>query len=280
MYTINLVFKISFFTVISVVFITSLFLYHENNIDNSKSNELQHVYSQQAHPLKENLSSIEYYEVSLVSDMVNITTTWISKYGYAGIFSAALLENVFPPIPSELIFPLAGFTANSKKLGMMEGVIGMAAAGAAGSTAGAVMIYYVSRRIGRQATLKFGKYVGIGETDLQKTEKWFEKHGQAAVFFGRMAPGVRELISIPAGIQKMKISIFVIFTFAGSLIWSIALTLVGFYVGEAWNIFYEEYSFVFDIIAIIIIAGIMLWIILRHFKRGKKKRSNNKGTAS
>lgn len=279
MCTIDLVVRISFFTVISMAFITCLFLYNENNIDKSKSNELPYVYSQPVQQLKENFS-IKYYEASMVSNVVNITTTWISKYGYAGIFSAALLENVFPPLPSELIFPLAGFTANSKKLGIMEGAIGMAAAGAAGSTAGAVMIYYVSRKIGRRAVLKFGKYVGIGETDLEKTEKWFEKHGQAAVFFGRMAPGIRELISIPAGIQKMKISIFIIFTFAGSLIWSIALTLVGFYVGEAWNIFYEDYSFVFDIIAIIIIAGIILWIIFRRLKRGKKKDADKKGTES
>src|SRR5688572_248422 len=153
-----------------------------------------------------------YSNYSIVTDVVNVTTTWIGEYGYAGVFTAALLENLFPPIPSELIFPLAGITAFTKDLGVLEGVIGMSLAGAAGSTAGALIIYYVSRRIGRDRVLKLGNRVGVGEKELEKAEEWFEKHGQAAVFFGRMAPGIRELISIPAGFEKMKLSSFIIFT--------------------------------------------------------------------
>jgi membrane protein DedA with SNARE-associated domain len=215
----------------------------------------------------------DYNEFSFVSDIVNITTTWIADYGYAGVFSAALLENLFPPIPSELIFPLAGFTANSKNLGLVEGALGMATMGAAGSTMGAIIVYYISMRIGRPAVLRYGRYVGIGKKEIEKTEDWFERHGQAAVFFGRMAPGIREIVSIPAGIQKMRLSVFIPLTFAGSLVWCIFLTLVGFYAGEAWNRFHDKYSFIFDIMAVVIVIGIILGIVFRHYKIKHKKDS-------
>ncbi len=220
------------------------------------------------------ISSHDYYKFSFVSDIVNATTTLIATYGYTGVFTAALIENLFPPIPSEVIFPLAGFTANSKNLGLVEGALGMAIMGAAGSTVGAIIIYFISRKIGRSIVLKFGKYVGIGEKELEKTEAWFERHGQSAVFFGRMAPGLREIISIPAGIQKMNIFTFLGFTFAGSLVWSVSLTLVGFYIGEAWNRFYDKYSFVFDIVAGAIVIGVITVLVIRYYKNKRKDKRN------
>lgn len=213
----------------------------------------------------------------IIPNIVNITTNWIADYGYVGVFTAALVENLFPPIPSELIFPLAGITAFTKNLGFFEGVMGMSLAGAAGSTVGALIIYYISRRIGKAAVLKIGNRIGIGEEDLEKAEKWFEKHGQAAVFFGRMAPGVRELISIPAGIEKMKPSAFIVFTFAGSLVWCTFLTTIGFFLGEIWNRLYKEYAFVLDFVAVIIIVAIIAVVLYRHYKN-KKKRKNERKT--
>jgi membrane protein DedA with SNARE-associated domain len=183
-----------------------------------------------------------------------------------------LIENLFPPIPSELIFPLAGIAAYTKDLGVLEGVIGMSLAGAAGSTVGALIIYSVSRRIGRAAILKLGNHIGIGEAELEKSEKWFSKHGSAAVFFGRMAPGIRELVSIPAGIEKMKLTTFTIFTFAGSFVWCTFLTIIGFVVGEVWSSIYEEYSFVFDLAAIIVIVGVIGWISYRFYKNKMKSK--------
>jgi membrane protein DedA with SNARE-associated domain len=217
-----------------------------------------------------------YSNYSIVTDVVNVTTTWIEEYGYAGVFTAALLENLFPPIPSELIFPLAGITAFTKDLGVLEGVMGMSLAGAAGSTAGALIIYYVSRRIGRDRVLKLGKRVGVGEKELEKAEEWFEKHGQAAVFFGRMAPGIRELISIPAGFEKMKLSSFIIFTFAGSLVWCSFLTTIGFFLGDVWSSLYDEYSFIFDLTAILVVGGILAGIVYRYYKN-KRQRLDNMG---
>ncbi len=222
----------------------------------------------------------DYQEFSFVGNMVNTTTTWIADYGYAGVFFAALLENLFPPIPSELVFPLAGFTAYSKNLGLVEGALGMAIMGAAGSTVGAIIIYYASRQIGRPVILRYGRYIGVGKEELEKTEEWFERHGQSAVFFGRMAPGIREIVSIPAGIQKMRLSVFILFTFAGSLVWCVFLTLVGFYAGKAWNRFYDKYSLTFDIMAVVIVIGIVLGIVLRHYKikRNKDRKGNQQDT--
>ena len=167
-----------------------------------------------------------------MSYVLDSVTSWISTYAYFGAFFAALLETIFSPIPSELIFPLIGFTAQTKGLGL-ENAIGMAIVGALGSIPGSTAIYLVSLKLGKTLFLRLGKYIKIRESDLNKSEKWFENHGAIAVFVGRMAPGVREIISIPAGMSKMNISKFILFTFAGSLIWCISLTLVGYYIGDA-----------------------------------------------
>jgi membrane protein DedA with SNARE-associated domain len=153
----------------------------------------------------------------------------------------------------------------------MEGALGMATMGAAGSTMGAIIIYYVSMRIGRPLIIKYGRYVGIGKREIEKTEAWFERHGQAAVFFGRMAPGIREIVSIPAGLQRMKLPVFILFTFAGSLVWSVFLTLVGFYAGKAWNRFYDKYSITFDLMAVVIVIGIVLEFFLDIIKLNETK---------
>ena len=137
---------------------------------------------------QQNTSSIVHgNSSSIISQIIDGITIWISAYGYIGIFAAALLENLFPPIPSELIFPLAGFTANIKGLGL-DGAIGMALVGAAGSTFGAIIIYFISYKIGMPIILKLGRYVGIREKEIKNTKHWFDKHGSKAVFLGRLVP--------------------------------------------------------------------------------------------
>ena len=205
-----------------------------------------------------------------MSYILDAITSWIGTYGYPGAFLAALLETIFPPIPSELIFPLIGFIAQSKGLGL-ENALGMAIVGALGSTVGAIAIYFIALKLGKTVFLRLVKYMKIGESELDKSEKWFENYGAIAVFAGRMAPGIREIISIPAGISKMNISKFILFTFAGSLIWCISLTLVGYYIGDAWNKFVEG-SGVFNIISIVIIVGILA-VLGYHYYNKRHKRS-------
>lgn len=202
--------------------------------------------------------------------MIEIITGWIANYGYPAVFAAALLENLFPPIPSELVFPLVGFSAQTNDLGM-AGAIGMAIVGAVGSTVGAIIIYFIALKIGLPTITRIGKrYHLLSESDLKKTETWFVRHGELAVFLGRMAPGIRELISIPAGIAEMNIVRFTFFTFIGSCIWSLFLTLVGFFIGDAWIRFYGNYSQVFDIVGITLTLVIIAIVAIKYYK-GRQK---------
>jgi len=206
----------------------------------------------------------------IFGNMIEIISGWIANYGYPSVFAAALLENLFPPIPSELVFPLIGFSAQTNDLGM-AGAIGMAIVGAVGSTVGAIIIYFIALKIGLPTITRIGKrYHLLSESDLKKTETWFVRHGELAVFLGRMAPGIRELISIPAGIAEMNIVRFTFFTFIGSCIWSIFLTLVGFFIGDAWIRFYGNYSQVFDIVGITLILVIIAIVAMKYYK-GKQK---------
>lgn len=206
----------------------------------------------------------------IFGNMIEIISGWIANYGYPSVFAAALLENLFPPIPSELVFPLIGFTAQTNDLGM-AGAIGMAIVGAVGSTVGAIIIYFIALKVGRPTITRIGKrYHLLSESDLEKTETWFVRHGELAVFLGRMAPGIRELISIPAGIAEMNIVRFTFFTFIGSCIWSLFLTLVGFFIGDAWIKFYGNYSQVFDIVGITLILVIIAIVAIKYYK-GKQK---------
>lgn len=206
----------------------------------------------------------------IIGNMIELITGWIADYGYPSVFAAALLENLFPPIPSELVFPLIGFSAQTNDLGISV-AIGMAIMGAVGSTVGAMIIYFIAQKIGLPAITRIGRrYHIISESDIKKTEAWFVKHGELAVFLGRMAPGIRELISIPAGIAEMNIIRFILFTFIGSCVWSIFLTLIGFFIGDTWIRFYGNYSQVFDIAGITLILIIVAIVALRYYK-GRQK---------
>src|SRR5215211_4657512 len=184
----------------------------------------------------------------ILSGILDAITGLIAQYGYPAVFAAAFLEVIFPPIPSEVIFPLVGYTAQNRGLGIEN---------AFGSTAGAVLIYFVSAEVGRTAIARFGKRVMISEQKIEKAERWFEKYGSIAIFTARMMPGIREIISIPAGIGHMNFAKFVGYTFAGSLLWCIILTLSGYYLGEAWSKFSEQVSTAFTIVTFIVIAVII-----------------------
>jgi membrane protein DedA with SNARE-associated domain len=207
-----------------------------------------------------------------INDIVNSVTNLIIHFGYIGIFTAALTETLFPIIPSELIFPLAGYVAQSQNLGIGQAIM-FGFIGSLGSTIGAIIIYFLSLKVGRKVILKIGKYILINENKLHKSEKWFQKYGKVAVFLGRLAPGIRELISVPAGLAKMNLFSFILFTFIGSFLWSLSLTMIGFYLGEAWDEFSEESSEAFHVVAIIIILSITA-ILIYKLLIGKKRRNN------
>ncbi len=161
---------------------------------------------------------------------------WIAEFLgdhlYEGIFLAALLETIIPPIPTLAIFPTAGFLASQQGITLL-GLIPMIILGAIGATIGTSAIYLIALKLGRVVLLRYLKYVKVNEKKLARVEIWFEKYGDKAVFLGRMVPVMREMISVPAGLLKMKIPKFVTYTFAGSCVWSAATILSGYYFGEA-----------------------------------------------
>ena len=157
---------------------------------------------------------------------------FLGDHLYEGIFLAALIETIIPPIPTLAIFPTAGFLASQQEISLF-GVIPMIILGATGATIGTSVIYLIALKLGRTVLLRYLKNFRISEKKLERVEIWFEKYGDKAVLIGRMVPVMREMISVPAGLLKMKIPKFILFTFIGSCIWSSITILAGYYFGEA-----------------------------------------------
>lgn len=159
-------------------------------------------------------------------------TDLLGNHLYEGVFLAALIETVVPPVPTLAVFPTVGFIASQNGI-LPEGLIPLILLGATGATLGYTAIYAVALKLGRTVMLRYLNRFRISEEKLHKVEMWFEKHGDKAVFACRVVPVMRELISIPAGLLRMKIVKFVAYTYAGSIVWACVTILAGYYFGEA-----------------------------------------------
>ncbi|MGY5317638.1 DedA family protein [Neomicrococcus lactis] len=188
--------------------------------------------------------------------------------GPAGAALAIALENLFPPLPSEVILPLAGFAAARGSFTLAEALIWTTA----GSVVGAVALYWVGKLLGRERTRKiFSKLPLVDMNDVDRVEAWFDKNGPKTVFFGRMVPIFRSLISIPAGVTGMPFWQFVLLTTAGSAIWNSIFVLAGFYLGDNWHIV-EQYANTFQrIVIVVVILAIVGWVIYKILKRRREK---------
>ncbi len=162
-------------------------------------------------------------------------TGFLGDHLYEGIFLASLLETIVPPIPTLAVFPTAGFLASQQGIPLI-GVVPMIILGAIGATIGTSSIYFIALKLGRAVLLRYLRHFRISEQKLIRVEDWFEKYGDKAVFLGRMVPVMREMISVPAGLLKMKIPKFIMYTFAGSCVWSTGTILSGYYFGEAMGL--------------------------------------------
>jgi len=158
----------------------------------------------------------------------------IQQLGYPGIIFAMFLENVFPPIPSEVVLSFAGFLTTEGTFSLQ----GAVASATLGSVLGALALYGLGSVWGRERLYRFvgryGPYLRVKQTDILKAEEWFSRYGSGAVFFGRMFPIVRSLISIPAGLSRMRMPVFVIYTAAGTVLWNLLLVTLGAALGTAW----------------------------------------------
>lgn len=162
------------------------------------------------------------------------TTQIMEAFGYPGIVFVILVENLFPPIPSEIVLPFAGFMTTRGSL-TLAGVI---AASTLGSVLGAAALYWLGQWCGRERIYalvgRFGRLLTVSERDVQRSENWFAQYGTWTVFFCRMIPVIRSLISIPAGLVRMNLGPFLVYTAVGSLAWNLVLVGVGAALGTAW----------------------------------------------
>ena len=192
----------------------------------------------------------------ILAPLVQFITSIISNLGYGGIFFLMILESALIPIPSEVIMPYSGFLVSVGKLGS----VGVVLAGSFGNLVGSIATYYLGLRLGRTAIIKYGKYVLFKKKHLEYTERLFERYGEKIAFVGRLLPGVRTYVSLPAGIGLTDFVKFTAYTFAGSLIWNTLLTYAGIELGMNWK-HIDKYSGYLYTIAIISIITIIFWIL-------------------
>ena len=202
---------------------------------------------------------------SLIGDAVG-ANQWI---GYSAILVAMFLENLFPPIPSELIMPLGGFYVHQGQLHFLPVVI----AGVIGTVLCAFPWYGIGR-LANEERLEIwlkrnGRWLGISVDELARSRRWFNRYGVPLVFWGRLVPGIRTLISVPAGIELMPFVPFLIWTTAGSLIWTLLLTFAGFALGESYSnveLWIEPLSKAIKVILVIALLSGLIWLIIRTWR--------------
>lgn len=204
--------------------------------------------------------------------MQEFIMSFIENYGYIAVMLLICVENVFPPIPSEVILTFAGFMVSRTNLS----IVGLILASTIGALVGAFILYYIGRLLNKERLMKIvsgkiGKILRLKPTDIEKADKWFDKKGNISVLFCRCVPIVRSLISIPAGMSDMKLSRFTLFTLLGTLVWNTVLVVLGSIVGENWVTIasiIEKYSFVTLIILVILfIVGVIIF-----YKKKNKNR--------
>ncbi|MYL44306.1 DedA family protein [Virgibacillus halodenitrificans] len=197
--------------------------------------------------------------------MENWLTDIMSEFGYMGIMFLIALENIFPPIPSEVILTFGGFMTTTSKLS----VIGVITSATAGSVVGAIILYMIGLQLDvaklEKVVDRWGHVLRITKKDIHKADGWFDKYGPWTVFFCRFVPIIRSLISIPAGMSNMNVGLFLLFTTLGTLIWNIVLVNLGASLGNSWEVVVEDmgiYSKVIYVVLLLLVA-ILLYLFIK-----------------
>lgn len=198
----------------------------------------------------------------MIHEIAQLITDTIFEMGYLGIFLLMLIESSFIPFPSEIVLVPAGYLASKGDMDISLILV----ASLMGSIGGALINYFGALYVGRKFILRFGKYFFISQETLDKMERFFAKHGAISTFTGRLIPGIRQLISIPAGLSRMNLKIFILYTSLGALIWSIILVALGYIIGENQELINTYLSQIVTI-TLISVAMITALYIYRHNKK-------------
>ena len=207
--------------------------------------------------------------------MEQIIINIMEQVGYLGVFLLIAIENIFPPIPSEVILVFGGFMTTYTTLNIPIMIL----AATLGSLLGAIVLYYIGKifnkeRLKKIISGKIGKVLRLKASDIEKADKWFDTKGNKTVFFCRFIPIVRSLISIPAGMSEMPMQKFLLYTISGSLIWNTVLIIVGSIVGDKWETIvgylYNFSNIILIILVIIFVVALYYWFVIRKKKQSKK----------
>jgi membrane protein DedA with SNARE-associated domain len=213
--------------------------------------------------------------MSILSDILAIAGQFmlstISYLNYPGIFFLMALESMVFPVPSEVVMPYAGYLVFKGQFNIVLVIV----FSSLGSIVGSLLSYYIGKRWGIKLIESYGKYVLVDIDDLKKTQEWFDKRGELTIFFSRLIPVVRHLISIVAGVGKMNVKKFSLYTIAGATIWNSFLAYLGYVLGQNWeNV--SKYSGEIDIIVVIALILGVTYFIYRHITKRKKYRAKKK----
>ncbi|WP_187647519.1 DedA family protein [Nitrosophilus labii] len=200
-----------------------------------------------------------------MKEIVDFIVNLIGDLGYIGIFFMMFLESSFFPFPSEVAMIPAGYIASKGEMDIFVAFL----AGAGGSLAGALFNYILGYRLGRPFLLKYGRYFFLKESSLEKVENFFQKYGYASTFFGRLVPGIRQYISLPAGLGKMKLVQFSIYTFLGAGIWCAILLALGYFLGENEEKIHQTLHWILGFIIFVIIV-----VFYYYYNKNKKVFAN------
>jgi membrane protein DedA with SNARE-associated domain len=199
---------------------------------------------------------------AIINELSRFIIAAISKFGYGGILFTMAIESACIPLPSEIIMPFSGYLVTTGQFT----ILGVTLAGAVGNVLGSIVAYYAGIWGGRPFVERYGPYVLVSHRDLDLADRWFEKYGEAAVFFSRMLPVVRTFISLPAGIARMNLTRFVLLTFLGALPWCYLLAYVGVRMGERWEDL-REYFHQFDLVIGLALVAALAFFLWSHWPR-------------
>ncbi|GAA2221788.1 DedA family protein [Streptomyces nogalater] len=195
----------------------------------------------------------------------------VDEMGGPGAGLAIALENLFPPLPSEVILPLTGFAAGQGMLSLASALFWTTL----GSVAGAVTLYWIGMLFGRERMYALWARLPLVKTsDLERTEAWFARHGTKAVFLGRMVPIFRSLISVPAGLERMRMPVFIMLTTLGSLIWNSVLVLAGYWLGDQWGVVETSIGILSKAVLALVAAALVTYLAVR--LKGRRKAQHRR----